>query len=90
MLVVTVLGVAVVGVVAVPAHRGGRDLLTAKGEGVRSARASRPRSPRARTHSARRRLPTALATGTPVPTRPAAARALAAMDGRSTVWTTRR
>jgi hypothetical protein len=53
MLVVTVLGVAVVGVVAVPAHRGGRDLLTAKGEGV--ARSARRRAgtlgrPRARTH----------------------------------------
>jgi hypothetical protein len=34
MLVVTVLAVAVVGVVAVPAHRGGRDLLTAKGEAL--------------------------------------------------------
>ncbi|NUO34494.1 MAG: hypothetical protein HOQ27_05435 [Dermatophilaceae bacterium] len=34
MLVVTVLAVAVVGVVAVPAHRGGRDVLTAKGEAI--------------------------------------------------------
>ncbi len=34
MLVITGLGVAVVGVVAVPAHRLGRDLLTTKGEGV--------------------------------------------------------
>ena len=39
MLVIIGLGVAVVGVVAVPAHRDGRDLLTTKGEGVaRSAR----------------------------------------------------
>lgn len=34
MLVATGLGVAVVAVVAVPARRDGRDLLTAKGEGV--------------------------------------------------------
>jgi hypothetical protein len=41
MLVATGLGVAVVAVVAVPARRHGRDLLTAKGEGVLdSARAS--------------------------------------------------
>jgi hypothetical protein len=31
MLTVTVLGIAVVGYVAVPAHRGGRGLLTTKG-----------------------------------------------------------
>ncbi|MEO7449339.1 MAG: hypothetical protein ABI336_13790 [Humibacillus sp.] len=34
MLVIIGLGVAVVGVVAVPAHRDGRDVLTVKGEGV--------------------------------------------------------
>jgi hypothetical protein len=34
MLAVTVLGVAVVGYVAVPAHRDGRDLLTRKGTGL--------------------------------------------------------
>jgi len=34
MLVIIGLGVAVVGVVAVPAHRDGRDLLTTKGERV--------------------------------------------------------
>jgi hypothetical protein len=34
MLVATGLGVAVVAVVAVPARRDGRDLLTTKGEGV--------------------------------------------------------
>jgi hypothetical protein len=34
MLVATGVGVAVVAVVAVPAHRDGRDLLTAKGEEV--------------------------------------------------------
>lgn len=34
MLLVVLLGVAIVGVVAVPAHRDGRDLLTSKGEGV--------------------------------------------------------
>ena len=53
MLVITGLGVAVVGVVAVPAHRDGRDLLTTKGEGVaRSARRrahTLGRSTRART-----------------------------------------
>ena len=39
MLVITGLGVVVVGVVAVPAHRDGRDILTTKGERVtRSAR----------------------------------------------------
>jgi hypothetical protein len=53
MLVVTVLAVAVVGVVAVPAHRGGRDVLTARGE--QAARAARRRAdvlgrPSARTH----------------------------------------
>lgn len=34
MLLVVVLGLAIVGVVAVPAHREGREVLTAKGEGV--------------------------------------------------------
>ncbi|HET7399259.1 MAG TPA: hypothetical protein VFJ94_12145 [Intrasporangium sp.] len=37
MLVATGLAVAVVGVVAVPARRNGRDVLTAKGEGVLEA-----------------------------------------------------
>ena len=54
MLVATGLGVAIVGVVAVPAHRDGRDVLTAKGEGVaRSARErarALGRGTRARTH----------------------------------------
>jgi hypothetical protein len=53
MLVIIGLGVAVVGVVAVPAPRDGRDLLTTKGEGVaRSAQqraAALGRHTRART-----------------------------------------
>jgi hypothetical protein len=53
MLAVTALAVAVVGVVALPAHRGGRGMLTARGERVaRSARRrfTRLRHPHARTH----------------------------------------
>jgi hypothetical protein len=54
MLVATALGVVIVGVVAVPAHRDGRDVLTAKGEDVaRSARArarALGRGTRTRTH----------------------------------------
>ncbi|WP_157557662.1 hypothetical protein [Intrasporangium oryzae] len=46
MLVATALGVAIVGVVAVPAHRDGRDVLTAKGSGV--ARSARQRVRRTR------------------------------------------
>ena len=42
MLVATALAVAIVGVVAVPAHRDGRDVLTAKGSDV--ARAARQRA----------------------------------------------
>jgi hypothetical protein len=54
MLVIIGLGVAVVGVVAVPPHRDGRDLLTTKGEGVTRSvqrraltlgRGTRPRTP---------------------------------------------
>jgi hypothetical protein len=41
MLVVIGLGVLVVGVVAVPAHRDGRDLLTAKGEAAARAAGQR-------------------------------------------------
>ena len=56
MLVATGLAVAVVGVVAVPARRSGREVLTAKGEGVleaareRVAVASRPAGARPRAH----------------------------------------
>lgn len=54
MLVATGLGVAIVGVVAVPAHRDGREVLTAKGEGVARSAGERARAlgrgTRARTH----------------------------------------
>lgn len=53
MLLVVVLGLAIVGVVAVPAHREGREVLTAKGEGV--ARTARRRLAALVQEAARRR-----------------------------------
>ncbi|MBB2985267.1 hypothetical protein [Terracoccus luteus] len=41
MLLVVALGVAIVGVVALPAHREGRDVLTDRGESVAKAAAQR-------------------------------------------------